>query len=135
MNSLRNVLYFQVIAVFVSFNAANAETISENSSVENISSALPSVIGISGYTEMSKNLAEPFYAQLDGSLPAGSYVEWIITAEGEAGLDGGKFNNGNNIGMSVLIVFRQAGYYCLTARVRSASGGAGMSRYIRIKVS
>lgn len=134
MKVLRNLLGFLVIAAFASLNVAYAQPVSECLEVENVSSEVPNVIGISGFTEMNKDLAEPFNAELDGPLPAGAYVEWIITADGETGAGGGEFNNGDNTGMGVLVVFRQAGDYYLTARVRSASGKVGQSRYIRIKV-
>lgn len=135
MSLLRNLFSFLAIAMLASMSVANARIVSEEClDVENLSVGLPSVIGIRGFTEMNKDLAEPFYAELDASLPAGAYVEWIITKDGETGAGGGEFNNGESTGMGVLVVFRTSGSYYLTARVRSASGELGSSFHLHINV-
>lgn len=91
--------------------------------------SLPAVVKIIGLEGAPKFILEGYSAELNGNLPSGAYVEWVIYPT-----DGVEFNNGVNTGFSILLTFRKDGEYTLTARVRSASGDVGMGRYMNITV-
>lgn len=101
----------------------------EVNGLENTRSALPNVVNIIGLSTAPKYIAEGYRCEVEGVLPEGAYIEWVIYPE-----EGCEFNNGHNTGSGVTLTFRKDGEYCLTAQIHSPYAPVGLSRYMWITV-